>query len=674
MAFAALLVLALLPSLPALAADQFTKPTPEELKMTELPGYPGAAAIVLFREEITTDDLHSVQHYDRIKVLTEEGKKYANVELPYFSTTGTFDERGDDKTVESIVGRTIHPDGTVIPFTGKPYLKTMVKGDRLKYQAKIFTLPDVEVGSILEYRYATRYSDYAYEAPDWYIQGDLFLKNAHYVWYPTRHELQDSKGIINTISWFPILPLGARIERTEMPGVGNGDSRPQQVYTLHIKDVPPKVHEEFMPPIASYSYRVLFNFSSYRSADEYWRSEGKSWARRADAFAKASPPVSAAAQAAVAGAGTPEEKLHKIYAAVMELENTGFTRERDGREDKAEGVGKLTDASEVLGLKRGTPTQLTGLFVAIARAAGFKADLMLVPDRSEQLFTPLWLNFRQLEDEIAIVHVEDKEVFFDPGSRYCAYGHLAWEHTFIQGLREKDGATAFEKTPGDSYKENSTARVANLNMDAEGQLTGKIDLTFSGASALRWRQNALRNDEESLRHDLRVLLEERVPRSMEVRVTEVENLKAYEKPLVVRYQVKGTMGTVTGKRLVMPADLFLAAATAQFSHEKRELAVYFHYPELVQDALRINLPSGFSVEAVPSSAKYDMPKSGTYNMSVTSTPNSFTTRRQFAFGDIFVLPPSYPALRGFYSEFQTNDQQSVVLKQVPTVTASAASE
>ena len=42
--------------------------------MTSLPGLPGAAAVVLFREEVTDDDMPSVQHYDRIKVLTKDGK------------------------------------------------------------------------------------------------------------------------------------------------------------------------------------------------------------------------------------------------------------------------------------------------------------------------------------------------------------------------------------------------------------------------------------------------------------------------------------------------------------------------------------------------------------------------------------------------------------------------
>src|ERR1700761_8404371 len=209
--FAVALLTALSPV--ALAQTQWIQPTQDELSMTSLPGYPGVAAVVLNKDEVTKDDLHSSTHYPRIKILTEDGKKYANVELAYISTNSDFMNLGvgDDRTIEDIQGRTIHPDGTVVPFTGKPYLKVMEKGKGIKYQAKVFTLPDVTVGSIIEYRYNSRLNDHIFDPPTWLIQGDLYVKNAHYMWYPTSKELQNSHGIIHTISWFPILPKGAEI-------------------------------------------------------------------------------------------------------------------------------------------------------------------------------------------------------------------------------------------------------------------------------------------------------------------------------------------------------------------------------------------------------------------------------------------------------------------------------
>src|ERR1700761_6300956 len=163
----------------AYAQTNFMQPTPEELSMTSLPGYPGASAVVLNREEITKDDLHVVFHYERIKILTKEGEKFANVSLPFVSVAEEYGLSGDEKTLGDIAARTIHADGTVIPFTGKPYLKVMEKGQDVKVQERVFTLPDVDVGSIIEYRYATRIADNRFESPDWYIQGDLYVRQAH---------------------------------------------------------------------------------------------------------------------------------------------------------------------------------------------------------------------------------------------------------------------------------------------------------------------------------------------------------------------------------------------------------------------------------------------------------------------------------------------------------------
>ena len=77
----------------------------------------------------------------------------------------------------------------------------------------MFTLPDVEVGSIIEYRYFTRISDYIFESPIWMIQDDLYVKEAHFAWWPTNRQMIDEdEQPINSISWFPILPADAKIE------------------------------------------------------------------------------------------------------------------------------------------------------------------------------------------------------------------------------------------------------------------------------------------------------------------------------------------------------------------------------------------------------------------------------------------------------------------------------
>ncbi len=70
---------------PAQASQGFQPVSPDELKMTSESLAPGAPAIILYRQ-VDRDDNGRTAHEDdyyRIKILTEEGRKYANIEIPF---------------------------------------------------------------------------------------------------------------------------------------------------------------------------------------------------------------------------------------------------------------------------------------------------------------------------------------------------------------------------------------------------------------------------------------------------------------------------------------------------------------------------------------------------------------------------------------------------------------
>jgi len=98
----------------------FQPVSPDELKMTANAKAPGAPAIILFRE-VDRDDRGQTAHEDvyfRIKILTEEGRKYADVEIPFYKQVGN---------IINIHARTIEPDGSIVNFEGKAFSKSIVK-------------------------------------------------------------------------------------------------------------------------------------------------------------------------------------------------------------------------------------------------------------------------------------------------------------------------------------------------------------------------------------------------------------------------------------------------------------------------------------------------------------------------------------------------------------------
>jgi hypothetical protein len=99
--------------------------------------------------------------------------------------------------------------------------------------------------------------------------------------------------------------------------------------------------------------------------------------------------------------------------------------------------------------------------------------------------------------------------------------------------------------------------------------------------------------------------------------------------------------------------------------------VYLQYPRILQDALRVVVPKGFEVEAAPANSKFTMAERAGYTMNVTTTPNSFTTRRDYVLSDFLFPAADYAQLRTFYSQFQSKDQESVVLKVAPAQAAAS---
>ena len=114
----------------------------------------------------------------------------------------------------------------IVPQTAK----AIVKSERVKYLAKTFTLPAVEVGSILEYRYEHTFPyGWVYDS-HWILSSELFTKFA-------RFSLVPSQRYTLIWSWPRGLPQG-----TDSPKMEGGRIH------METRDVPAVVSEEHMPP------------------------------------------------------------------------------------------------------------------------------------------------------------------------------------------------------------------------------------------------------------------------------------------------------------------------------------------------------------------------------------------------------------------------------------------
>jgi len=630
--------------LPSLQAQHWTDPTPEELALTSIPQVPGAPAIYLDKQIVTDNLNHHTDYSYRLKILTEQGKEYANIELP---------PNADSQSVRDIAGRTIHRDGTIVPFTGKPYEKLISKANGSTLKQKVFSLPAVEVGSILEYHYSV-IDDYL-GIPTWYLQSGLFTRHQRLVYTPQStgdYRTKDGTIVPGKMVYVPILPAGTNVK------VSN---RAILSFELEAQDMLPLPNEDYMPPINSLGYRVMFFQTPYIDGEEFWTKNGEFWSKSVNEFIGPAHGVTEFVKTLVLPTDTDDQKAKKIYAYIMSLENTDYTRERTEREDKQQGFKQIKSTDDLLKRGRANSDQLTLLFVALARASGLKAYVMGIADRDQHIWLDSYLSFRQMDDYIAILNIAGKEVFYDPGQRYCEPGHLARVHALSRGLRQSDTGPILASTASAPYDSNKASKIADLKLDETGNAAGTITATYTGVPALRWRHIALLGDTESLKEQLCTEMQALLPTGTRVEVLSIENVTGYDQPFSVKFHMQGHIATAAGKRLLIPADIFEANEKPLFPSAKRETPIDFLYTSFDAHAVRYTLPPTLKVEIAPEGQTYPIPATAVYTFRTAQTPNTITTYRNLASAKSYVLPNDYPALRAFYQKLEAKDQENIVL-------------
>jgi Domain of Unknown Function with PDB structure (DUF3857) len=624
-------------------AVNFQPVSPDELKMTSEPKAAGVPAIILFRQ-VDRDDRGRTAHEDvyfRIKILTEEGRKYGDIEIPFWK------EQGD---VVNLHARTIEPDGTIVNFTGKAFDKSIVKARGVKYMAKTFTLPNVQIGSILEYYYTTDFSEnYVFDS-HWILSSELFTKHAKFSLKPYTSDY---------------IPWNVRWTWNQLPpGTVQPAEAPNHVINLEASDIPAFQTEDYMPPENEMKSRVDFIYSEEafeKEPGKYWKKLGKKRNDQLESFIGKRKAMDQAVSEIISPGDSPEVKLQKIYARVQQIRNTSYEAEKTEQEQKRSQEKNPDNVETIWKKQYGNGQQLTWLFLALARSAGFEASGIWLADRSNYFFVPQTMDGRRLDANVVVVKLNGKDVFFDPGAAFTPFGMLPWLETSVQGLKlDKDGGTWLQ-TSLPASADSVIQRKAELKLTETGELGGKLIVTYTGLEASRRRVQQRLADEAERKKFLEDEVREAIPVACDVELTNQPDWKS-SSSLVAEYTLKVT-GWVSGagRRALLPVGLFAAPEKHLFDHAERVHPVYFEFPFQRSDDVSIDLPLGWQISTVPKPENLDA-KAVTYNLEAKNDKGTLHLNRALNV-DLLMLPAEkYPALRKIFQIVRTVDEEQVILQ------------
>jgi hypothetical protein len=624
------------------SGDEWQPITPEELKMTAVAEAPGAPAIILYRQADRDDNALTGNEYNyvRIKILTEEGRKQADVEIPYFRQQGV---------IVSLRARTVRPDGSVANFEGKAFDKTIVKAKGMKYLAKTFTLPDVQVGSIIEYHYTYNFTEHYIYDSHWILSDELFTRHAKFSLRPNREF---------ALRWmWPIgLPQGTTQPKLE-PSTG--------IVRMESTNIPAFQVEDYMPPQNELKFRVDFQYSEEQYQEDpakFWKERGKKLNGRVESFTGKTKAMEQAVSQVVSPSDTPEAKAQKIYARVQQLKNTSFEVQKSEAEQKRDKTKEAKNVEDVWRAQSGDGVQITWLYLALVKAAGIEAYPVYVSSRNEYIFQPKAMNAQQLNSNVVMLKINGKAVYCDPGTAFVPYGLLPWGETGVMGLKlDKEGGSWVETTMPLS-SESRIVRKADLKLSDDGELTGKVTVTFSGLEALTRRLEMRNEDDTERKSYMEDQVKEYVPVGIEVELKNQPEWKSSSPTLTAEYELKVQgWATAAGKRALVPTGLFSATEKQVFEHAGRVHPIYFHFPFEKMDDITIQLPVGWQVSSLPKPRSNDQ-KAAVYTLTVENEKGTLHITRTLKNDMVLLEAKLYPTLRAFYQVVKTGDEEQVMVQ------------
>lgn len=636
-----------IPNLPAL--------TPAELQMTDNDKQPGSFAMILCFA-VETDNIKSTETRSmRIKVFKDEGKKYANVEIPYV-------EKYSD--VQEIVARTIAPDGKVTPFTDQIFDREIVKAKKFRYHAKVLLLPDVRAGSLIEYTYKVHYKEkvpdgyqhpehyifdrgFTYPAAEWDVQQNLYLKHGHFVLVPV-------KGA-RVVDFKRALTTDRQIEKLS-------DGRLQ----FDIDDVPAFEEEEYAYPEENLKGKMnLYYAVGFFGASSYWAGLGTSLAREYDAFIgrKKSKVIDTEVSRLLTPKESDEASLRKLYVRAQQIRAMDYESSKTDKELKQEHIGENKNAEQVLQRGYGYGNDINLLFIAMARSAGFEANPLLLSSRKRAFFKEEYPNREQLNALVAIVRAGGKPYILDPQSRYCPFELLPWSMTGAGGMLVDVINPRVMITPEPKSNEAVSRTAGSLKLNEEGTLKGILTVSYEGQQALLERQWAIGEDEAKRRERLEDSMKSLLRMEATVKLLSVDGWEKTGEPLKIEYEIEVPgYATPAGQRLVIPLGVLHTMDKNPLSSPRRTHPVYFEFPTETFEEIAIELPPGMQADGLPVNDKVDV-GAVTYQLVAKSDGSAVRITRSRRIGAYNVAVGQYQILRKYFENVLSEDSRQVAIRK-----------
>jgi hypothetical protein len=604
-------------------------------------------------DEVVNREPRTVRsQYIRIKIFTSRGRdRHSTVAIPILPR----------HHITGVEGRTIHPDGSILELQRDAiFERALNKTGDLRIKSLTFTLPGVEPGSIIEYRWRDEGDKQFERYQRLEFQTDIPLRMVQYWVKP--YSAPGFNWVMNARYY--------HCQPTPLQKDING------YITTTLSGVPAFKEEPWMQPAEQVRAWALLYYKpalANEDPDKFWINHGKESYNRDKPQLKMSRAIQEKAAQLTAKAASAEEKVLLLVdfckTAIKNSQTEAVSAEERQEKEKNKGP------EDTLRQGIGTADEIRFLFAALAAAAGFDARLAELPSRQGAHFDRTFTDPYSLRGRAVAVKIGESWRFYDPSATYVPRGMLPWFYEGVDALITDPKDSVFVTTPVSKVEQTVVRREGAFRLSEDGALEGDVTMEYTGHEAASRKELAEKLSDAQREEAFKSFLK-RHASAAEISNIKIENLSDPEKSLTYRchIQVPG-YAQRTGKRLLFAPGFFQQGVPPFFPVKERKYPVYFRYPWVDEDKISFELPAGFQFEEPRVPAPINLGKLGRYEVHARIVnKTTFVFERHFVCGDngILLVPvAAYPALKDAFDAIAQGDEQSISLIQSPATPAAA---